>query len=160
MTNEKAKPTSYRASKKAHRGHKAGELVYGFRDCPLPKAVIEKWIQDLKNYEQETPPHKSMIRFVHSRGYTEQLFYDKLKEYPELKKQYDMTKEAIGERLWGDCVDGKKNWHAAKFMIHDYSPRFAAAKEMEKPQQQTGVIERFVVLPAIPTPKDSNEDIT
>ncbi len=150
--NKENKPITHRESKKRMVKRDREELVYGFVDCPIPKAVINKWIQDLKNYPNEDPPHKSMMRFVHNRGYSEGDFYEKLKQYPELKKQYEMTKAEIGERLWSDCVDGRKNWQAAKFMIHDYSPRFAAAKEMEKPQQQSGVIERFVVLPQIPEP--------
>ncbi len=130
--------------------------AYGFKDIPIPPAVIEKWITELREYPNRVPTPRHMQDFTRNLGYSQKSFYEKMKDYPSLAEQYRITKEAIGYKLWEDCVDKGKNWAAAKFLIHDYGKTFAEAKEKEQAADNKPA-QTIVVVPAIPEPKKGDE---
>ena len=142
------------------------DMLFDFKQFPISEGRVNQIIDALETWLDKNPEAKSICEFYHEQKMPRSTYEKLCKRHSRLGELHDHTMDRLGHRLWSRSVDFKANWNPVKFMLHAYSPEYAAAKEFDamlaaKAREhvdasngpQIVVIEKFADSPIVPEKK-------
>lgn len=142
------------------------DCLYSYRAIPLSQAVIDKMVEDLREWPEKNPDAKFIRAFYRERGISEKTYYKLLLRDKNLKEAHEEAMAIIGERLWGRSVDKQAHWPAVQFLLHKYSPDMKEAVEFnnqlaQKQLESTNFKIQMIEVPSsplVPKKKESEDE--
>lgn len=106
------------------------KMDYSFRTIPVSKAMVNRLIEELKEWPfNPANVHKTITQFYIRNGFKRRTYYDLLNKYPDLKDMHEQTMLQMGEDLWFRSVEKKFDWSPVKHRLYRYSPEFQEDSE-------------------------------
>jgi len=132
--------------------------IYAWGEIPITPVIIEKWVKELDEWVVGNPNAKTITEFIFSKGLTLTSYRNLRLKHATLAQAHEKAMTRLGERLWGNAVDNKANWHATRFMIHNYGAEFDEAGKRDTLMKEKIAAAGGVKVVEIPAFEDFKKD--